>query len=85
MESTHQKLCRMLFNELSNLSHEQIRLLAHTRGTRLNTISRCFAIYHAASNSKAAKRAGIIGVGLVAYAEARLNTFITRAQIHIEQ
>lgn len=80
---TFSQIAKALHKELQGMTLDQIRETSHTSGTRLNKLSRLISVYEKAQLSKAAKDAGLIGVGLISYAEHRANVFARRIKFEL--
>jgi hypothetical protein len=57
-----------------------VRELVNTSGTRHNLLARAARIHWRASHSPRATNAGIIGVGLITYAEHRVDEWLRRVE-----
>lgn len=59
---------------------ERIKALTEKSGTELNMLRRCSRVHLAANMSPSATRAGLVGVGLISYADARTTEFLRRVE-----
>lgn len=80
---TFSQIAKAVAKELQGLTLEQTREISHTSGTRLNKLCRVLSVYEKAQLSKAAKDAGLIGVGLISYAEHRATVFARRIKFEL--
>lgn len=79
---TLNEITRSFFNHCDALNNDRSRIkaLCDKSGTSLNLLSRVTHVYWAAYQSKFAEKHGIVGVGLITYAESRTETFLQRVQ-----
>ena len=68
--------------DTGSLQHdrERVAALAAKSGTELNLLRRCSRVHLNANTSPSAIRAGLVGVGLITYADARTTEFLRRVE-----
>lgn len=80
---TFSQIAKAVAQELQDMTLDQIREVSRTSGTRLNKLCRVLSVYEKAQLSKTARDAGLIGVGLISYAEQRATVFARRIKFEL--
>ena len=75
----YQPLISPLFAALDGVSPEYVREQCAVKGSRLNVLSRVAKRYMSAE--RAAGKFGLVGVGVISFADRRTELFIRRAGI----
>lgn len=79
MPETFDAICADLYAAIEGKAPADVAAQATVSGSDLNMITRRLRRYYAAQSAPCAIAAGIIGVGLITFAESRLRVFNRRA------
>lgn len=77
---TFTQLCTSILEVIETSPEGTLAATAKKSGTRANLLRRAFHRYHKAQDCRYAREMGLVGVGLITFAERRVSVFIARVE-----